>query len=289
MSDQNRTVLVLGATGQQGGAVARALLSRGFAVRALVRDPEKPAARALSAAGASLVRGDLEDAGSLREAMRGAHGLFSVQAVSFQDHELEVRHGIRVGDAAKEAGIAHVVYASVGGAERASGVVHFESKWRIEEHLRALKLPLTVLRPVFFMENFSNVMRPQVIDGQLVVRLGLRPETRLQLIAVRDIGHFAAAAFADPSAFIGRAIELAGDAPTMKELAATFQRVSGVPARFEEQPKAQLLAFSEEVGKMFVWFEEKGYAADIPALKKAYPGLADLETWLRESQWTAQP
>jgi uncharacterized protein YbjT (DUF2867 family) len=285
MTDRDRTVLVIGATGQQGGAAARALLSRGFGVRALVRDPEKPEAHDLAARGAQLVRGDLNDAASLREAVRGAYGLFSVQSASFGDDELEVQQGIRVGEIAKEAGIAHMVYSSVGGAERGSGIAHFESKWRIEEHLRGLGLPLTVLRPVFFMENFSQFMRPRLIDGTLVVRLALRPQTRLQLVAVQDIGTFAALAFAEASTFVGRAIELAGDALTMTELAEAFQRATGVPARFEEQPKSELFAFSEEMGKMFTWFEEKGYAADIPALKKAHPGLLDLEAWLRETQW----
>ena len=285
MTKQSRTILVLGGTGQQGGAVARELLSRGFGVRALVRDPDKDAARALRDGGAALVRGDLEAPASLREAMLGVHGVFSVQTFSQSDAALEVRQGIHVADAARAAGVAHVVYTSVGGAERASGIAHFESKWRIEEHLRALGLPLTVLRPVFFMENFASFLRPKVVDGNLVVRMALSPDTRLQLLTVRDIGVFAAAAFEQPNEFAGRAIELAGDAPTMTELAGIFQRATGTPARFESQPIEQLAAFSRETATMFEWFEEKGYAADIPALRKIHPGLASLETWLRDTQW----
>ncbi|WP_394823921.1 NmrA/HSCARG family protein [Pendulispora albinea] len=285
MTKRNRTILVLGATGQQGGATARELLARGFDVRALVRDPDKAEARALRDRGAALVRGDLEAPASLREAMRGAHGVFSVQAFSQTDASLEVRQGIHVADLAKETGIAHVVYSSVGGAERSTGIAHFDSKWRIEEHLRGLGVPLTVLRPVFFMENFASFNGPALVDGSLVLRMALRPETRLQVVAVRDIAVFAANAFEQPDFYLGRAIELAGDALTMTELASTFQRATGIPTRFESQPTAQLRAFSEELASMFEWFDAKGYAADIPALRGLYPGLTTLETWLRDTGW----
>lgn len=280
-----RTILVLGATGQQGGATARELLSRGFTVRALVRDPDKPAARELAARGAQLVRGDLDAPESLREAMRGADGVFSVQTFSTTDGDLETQQGIRVADAAKEARIAHVVYSSVGGAERNSGIPHFESKWRVEEHLRAIGVPLTVLRPVFFMENFFHFSKPQPENGGLLLRMALTPDTRLQMIAVRDIGVFAADAFEKPEQYLGRALELAGDEPTMTELAAAFERASGRPTRFEAQPLTEVRAFSEEVAKMFDWFQQKGYAADIPDLRRRHPGLTNLETWLRESKW----
>ncbi|HWL89130.1 MAG TPA: NmrA/HSCARG family protein [Polyangiaceae bacterium] len=287
MTDEKRSILVLGGTGQQGGAVARELLSRGFAVRALVRDLDKPAARELAAQGAALVRGDLDVPASLRETMRGVHGVFSVQTVSQSDAALEARQGIHVADAARDAGVAHVVYTSVGGAERGSGIAYFESKWRIEEHLRALGVPLTVLRPVFFMENFASFFEPKLVDGNLVVRMALSPDTRLQLIAVRDIAVFAANAFEQPDEFVGRAIELAGDAPTMSELAGIFQRVTGTTTRFESQPIEQLRGFSAETAKMFEWFEQKGYAADILALRRLHPGLTSLETWLRDTHWQA--
>jgi len=262
--------------------VVRELLSRGFDVRVLVRDPSSLMARELRELGAALIRGDMNEPASLRKAMRGVHGVFSVQPVSKSDFGLEVRQGVRVIDAAKREGVAHMVYSSVGGAERASGVAHFESKWRIEEHLRMQGVPCTVLRPVSFMENFRALLRPKSVDGELVLRMALRPETRFQLIAIRDIAVFAAEAFERPNAFLNRSIELAGDAPTMLELASAFQRVTGVPTRFESLPISQLRIVNMEVAKMFEWLEQESHSADIPALRRLHPGLMTLDDWLQE-------
>ena len=262
--------------------MVRELLSRGFDVRVLVRDPSSLMARELRELGAALIRGDMNEPASLRKAMRGVHGVFSVQPVSKSDFGLEVRQGVRVIDAAKREGVAHMVYSSVGGAERASGVAHFESKWRIEEHLRMQGVPCTVLRPVSFMENFRALLRPKSVDGELVLRMALRPETRFQLIAIRDIAVFAAEAFERPNAFLNRSIELAGDAPTMLELASAFQRVTGVPTRFESLPISQLRIVNMEVAKMFEWLEQESHSADIPALRRLHPGLMTLDDWLQE-------
>ncbi|MET9019470.1 NmrA family NAD(P)-binding protein [Actinopolymorpha sp. NPDC004070] len=145
----SRSVLVLGATGNQGGATARALLERDRPVRAYVRDPAKPAARALADLGAELATGDLDDTGALRAAMTGVHGVFSVQplAVSAEELAAEVRQGTAVADLASQTGVAHLVYSSVGGAERHTGVDHFETKAEVERHIARLGLPATVLRP----------------------------------------------------------------------------------------------------------------------------------------------
>ena len=132
-----RVILVSGATGQQGGAVARNLLERGFAVRALTRDPEKAAARELADLGAEVVSGDLEDRASIERVLDGVYGVFSVQKFLEAGVEGEVRQGVRLADAAKAAGVEHYVYSSVGSAHRETGIPHFESKWEVEEHVRA--------------------------------------------------------------------------------------------------------------------------------------------------------
>ena len=183
-------------------------------------------------------------------------------------------------DAAQAAGVQHFVYTSVGGADRKSGLPHFESKWQIEEHIRALGLPATILRPVFFMDNLrSPWMGPR--DG--VLAIGLRPTTSLQMIAADDIGAFAALAFARPQEFIGKALEIAGDSLTMPQVADAFTQVSGQPVRFVEQPLEQVRSFNAEMGDMMAWFNDHGYAADIPALRKLRPGLLTFETWLRKT------
>ena len=281
MSNSDKLIVVTGATGQQGGATARHLLTQGWRVRALVRDPNKPAAQELAAKGAELAQGDLDDRASLDRALSGAYGAFSVQTFMGPEGPVgEIRQGNRLADAAKAAGIQHFVYTSVGGADRKSGLPHFESKWQIEEHIRSLSLPATILRPVFFMNNLrSPWMGPR--DG--VLAIGLRPTTSLQMIAADDIGAFAALAFARPQEFIGKALEIAGDSLTMPQVADAFTLVSGQPVRFVEQPLEQVRSFNAEMGDMMAWFNDHGYAADIPALRKLRPGLLTFEAWLRKT------
>ncbi|MCG8920585.1 NmrA/HSCARG family protein [Actinokineospora sp. PR83] len=286
------TILVLGATGVQGGATARALLAAGRRVRALVRDPASPAATAIAAEGAELVRGDLDDPVSLRAAMAGAAGVFSVQTfMTPAGLGGEVRHGRAVADAAAAAGVEHVVYSSVGGADRRSGVPHFDSKRAVERHLAALAVPATVLRPTFFMDNFA-AHGPALEDGGLVVRLALRPDTRVQLIAAADIGAIAALAFADPGRFAGTALEIAGDELTAAGITAAFGAAAGLPARFAPLTLAEVagnphIPYAPEIAVMFEWLQTDGYAADIPAVRALHPGLRTFADWLGEGAWRA--
>lgn len=280
-------VLVIGATGQQGGAAARELLARGWTVHALVRDPDSPAADALRRAGARLVTGDLDDLESLRAAMSGVHGVFLVltmmtgPTVTAAGVAAEERRGKAVADIAAAAGVGHFVYSSVAGADQRTGIPHLESKGRIEAYIRALGLPSTMLRPVFFMENFTTHVGPALVDGELVVRLALRPRTDLQLISTRDIGVFAAIAFERPEEFLGRQLVIGGDRVPAAVVAEAFGKARGVPARFEQTPIAQLRAFDEEVAKMFAWLDAGGVErADLAALRTLHPGLMTLTTWL---------
>jgi uncharacterized protein YbjT (DUF2867 family) len=280
MSNNDRIILVTGATGQQGGATARHLLDQGWQVRALVRDPNTAAAQALSAKGVELVQGDLDDRSSLDRALAGVYGVFSVQTFMGPEGPVgETRQGKALADAAKAAGVQHFVYSSVGGAERKSGLPHFESKWQIEQHVRALGLPATILRPVFFMENLrSPWMGPR--DGVLAV--ALHSTTSLQMIAADDIGAFAAMVFAQPAEFLGKAIEIAGDSLTGPQVADAFTRVSGQRVRFVELPLEQMRSFNAEMADMMTWFNDHGYNADIPALRRLLPGLLTFEQFLRK-------
>jgi len=281
--ENGRTILVSGATGQQGGAVARQLLERGFAVRALTRDGDKPAARELGERGAEIVEGDLEDLPSVERALEGVRGVFSVQQFWEAGVEGEVRQGKALAEAAKAAGVEHIVYSSVGSAHRETGIPHFESKYEVEEHAREIGLPLTVLRPVFFMQNWE-MMREPILGGTLPQPLD--PDRPFQMIAVEDIGMFAAMAFEDPETWIGREVDLAGDEPTMPEIADTFSRVTGREIGYFQVPWDQ---FEEQMGEeyavMYRWFNEVGYEADVAGLRKEHPGLIAFEHYLRGHGW----
>jgi uncharacterized protein YbjT (DUF2867 family) len=271
-------ILVIGATGQQGGATAQALLRHGHTVRALVRDPAR------APADTRPVVGDLDDPASIQEAMAGADGVFLVLSpltgphVTAEGVAAEERRGTMVVDLAERTGIAHLVYSSVAGADQGTGIPHLESKGRIEAHIRRLGVPATVLRPAFFMENFATHAPPAVVDGELVVRLALRPDTRMQLVAVRDIGEFAAIAF-DES--LTRTFVVAGDALSGPEIASRLGAARGLPGRFEQLPLEQVRAFDPEVARMFEWFDSgKGELADLAALRALHPDLSTLDGWL---------
>ena len=287
MEARPKTILVTGATGTQGGAVARHLLKHGWHVRALTRDPNKPAARALAHAGVKVVRGDLDDRPSLDRTLADVHGVFGLTQFWEHGYDGEVRHGKALADAARAAGVQHLVYSAMGGTERGSGVPHAESKWEVEQYIRGTGLPATILRPVFFMENFTRFNPPRVVDGVITLAMALPPGRTLQMIAADDIGAFAALAFDRPQDWAGKAIELAGDELTMARTAELFGRAAGLPARFVEQPIEQLRGFSPEAAVMFEWLNRDGYHADIAALRAAYPPLKTLEAWLRETGWRA--
>jgi uncharacterized protein YbjT (DUF2867 family) len=279
----NRIIAVTGATGQQGRAVARRLLSEGWKVRALTRDANKPAATELAAAGAEVVAGDMDNRAELDAAFKGVYGVFSVQNYWLPNvgFDGEVRQGKSVAAAAKAAGLQHFVYTSVGAAHRGMGQKHFESKWLIEQYIHSLDIPCTILRPVGFMDNY-NWSRPYILNGMLQ-SLGMRSDKKIQMIATEDIGAFVAFIFANRDKYLGQTIEFASDEATEAEVAAMFTKAIGrpvnvVPARQDQAP-------SEEMVAMLNFFNGEGYTADIPALRKVYPGLLTLEQYLRRNGW----
>jgi uncharacterized protein YbjT (DUF2867 family) len=278
-----RLILVCGATGNQGGAVARSLLDRGFQVRALTRDPQKPEAQVLAEQGAEVVQGDMEDRSTMERVLGGAYGIFSVQNFWETGYDREVQQGKTVADAIQAAGVKHCVYSSVGSAHRQTGISHFDSKWEIEEHVRRLDLPYTILRPAFFMQNWE-MMREHILGGTLAQPLN--PDKPFQHVAVEDVGAFTAIAFEDPDTWIGREVDVAGDEQTMPEIAKTFSRVIGREVDYYQVPWDQ---FEEQMGEeyavMYRWFNDVGYEADIDALQREYPELTTFERYLRSHGW----
>ncbi|HSD72197.1 MAG TPA: NmrA/HSCARG family protein [Thermoanaerobaculia bacterium] len=266
MADSNRTVLVTGATGNQGGAVAHELLSRGgYRVRAMTRKPDGEKARALKSRGAEIVAGDLNDEASLNKAMQGAWGVFAVQNTWEAGVEGEEEQGKRQAKVARDAGVQHYVYTSVASADRKTGIPHFENKWRIEDTVRALGFPShVILRPVFFMENLLGPwFKPGIDQGQLA--MAVKPETRLQMIAVEDIGKYGRWAFDKHETLKGREIDIAGDELTMPETARLLSRASGHPVAFAPPPIEAVRQGSADFAAMLEWFDRVGYDADIAA------------------------
>jgi uncharacterized protein YbjT (DUF2867 family) len=283
--NKNKVILVTGATGHQGGAVVRHLREKGFTVRALTRDPDQPKARAITGQGVEVVRGDMDDKAVLIRALDEANGVFSVQNPYEAGVEGEIRQGLSVADAAKRSRISHFIYSSVASADQRTGIPHFESKFRIEEHIRGTGMNFTIVRPAFFMENWLG-MREMIENGAL--NLPLDPATRLQMIAVDDIGGVVAAAFERPGKWQGRTFELAGDEMSMTELTQSFTLVTGREVRYVQTPWDE---FEQRVGKettlMFRWFQETGYHVDIGAVRQEYTGLTTFAKWLNSAWHTA--
>lgn len=272
-------VLVTGATGTQGGAVARELLTRGQRVRALTRDPDQPAARALQNLGAEVVKGDFNDAASLRRAMDGVSGVFGVSTWD-RGTDREVVQGKQLIDAAEAAGIGHFVYTSVAGADLDSGLAHFDSKYELEQHLAASGLDYTILRPVEFMNNwrwsFADLQNGRYIEPRDL-------SAHNQWIAASDIGFFVAEAFDHPSEWIGRTVEIAGDEMTLAELRTLFAEVLGRPVEHVQPSWDEFRALTgDEISDMYRWMEEDGYAVDVEALRARYPELITVRQFLEQ-------
>lgn len=291
------TIVVTGATGQQGSAVI-SHLPRRFHVKAVTRDPNKPEGRALTAQGIEVVAADLLDKASLERAFSGAHGVFAI--TNFWDGmatgkplgaDGEVKQGKNLVDAAKAANVKHFVFSSSGqNFAYPSAVPHARSKQEVERYLLDSKLPATVLRPAFFMENYNSPMMDFGSKARAgTVELPIRAHQRLQMVSTTDIGHFAALAFERAEAFTGAAFDVAGDSLTPAEVAAVFSRVLGKPVKSVADEKAipTIKQYSQEFGLMWEAFDSLGGDAFIPGLRALHPALENLETFLRRTGWAA--
>jgi len=279
---KNATILVMGATGRQGGATARHLLSLGFSVDAFTRNPDKASAHLLARKGARILTGDMDDRSSLERALKGADGVFAVQNYWEHGGEGEIHEGRLLIQAAKEAGVKHFVYTSVASADRETKIPHIESKRIIESYLKASGLPYTILRPVFFMDNF-DAKREEILQGRL--SLPLPADCKVQMIATDDIGAFAALAFTDPQSFLGKTLEIAGAELTPAQAAELFSEGLEREVRYEEASLDALRESSPEAWKTFSWLKEKGYEVDVAALHGSYPFLKTFGEWIHATGW----
>jgi uncharacterized protein YbjT (DUF2867 family) len=265
MDKQKDIVLVTGATGKQGGAIARELLAKGVRVRAMTRKTAGPEAQALKALGAQVVEGNFDDEASVKKALAGVWGAFSVQNTWEAGVDKEEEQGKRFAKLAKEAGVQHFVYSSVGSAHRDTSIPHFDNKWRIEETVRGLGFPsYVILRPVFFMENLAGPsILPGIQEGKLAI--GMEPTTELQMIAVADIGKYGAWAFEKHAELNGREIDIASDQVTGPEAAKVLTNATKHPVEFVRVPIVEVRKYSDDFATMLEWFDAVGYEADIAA------------------------
>jgi uncharacterized protein YbjT (DUF2867 family) len=282
---QELTVVVTGSTGKQGGAVARGLLERGHKVRAVTRDSHSSQAKSLANAGATLIAASLEDTAAIRKALEGATSLFAMTTPS-GGTEAETRQGVAAADAAKAAGV-HLVFTSVGSANRQTGIPHFDSKYEVEKHIAKVGVRATILAPVYFMENLYFA-KEQLAKGTYAATLP--PARMLAQVAVADIGAVAVRVLEDAARFTGKRFDLAGDELAGNDVVAILSRVTGRPFAYYQVPLDVIRQrMGEDGARMYEWMDRVGYTVDRAALHREFPDVAfhDFESWAKTQDWTA--
>ncbi|WP_194397594.1 NmrA/HSCARG family protein [Microbacterium atlanticum] len=281
MSTTGRTIAVLGATGRQGGQVARRLLEEGWTVRALTRSPDGKKAAELQRLGADVVRADLKDPASLAAAFAGVHGVYSVQLPRAGSIEVEIDQGRNVAAAAAGAHVQHVVYGSAGLDDQKRDIEQWDAKIELAQGFRRLGLPLTVLRPMAFMELMTDpTYFPQTSTWYTMPKL-LGEDYPVAWLSVRDLGAIAAKAFDDPDRFAGRDLNLASDLRSIAQCREIYRDVRGrTPPRFP----MPLFVFRRFVGNdlitMWRWLHDHPLQADTAETREILPEAMDVRTWL---------
>jgi uncharacterized protein YbjT (DUF2867 family) len=285
-----KLIAVVGATGQQGGAVVDAILALNdpfFKIRAITHDKNSREAKTLASKGCEIVEATWHDEIEARKAFNKCWGVFCMTTPfgKGQSMEKETQDGIRMVDAAFEDHVSFFLYSSVGGAERNTKIPHFESKRRVEEHLlkRAsrgeMKTGYFILRPVFFLENFENIMPPK--NG--IISMPLSPNVKLQMVALEDIGKCVARILSNPDRYRGHSLEFAGCSMTGEQIAKTFSKVTGRTFVYQKTPKVMEKALlSSDMQTMFDWLEREGFQADLDKIGREYVGdTMNMEKWLK--------
>lgn len=281
-------VLVTGATGKQGGNVARQLLEKGYKVRGLTRKADSPAALELQHLGAEIVTGDLEDRTSLERAAQDVDAIFCVSTPFESDVETEIRQGKNLADVVKAVGVLHLVYSSAVNADRNTGVPHFDSKYKVEQHITAIGIPYTIIAPCWFMEDtLADWALPSLKEGKYSP--GTKPpESKMVQIPAEDIASFAVLVLENRDRFLGKRIDIAADERPGYECAEILSRVT--ERRIEYVPILPEVARqqSEDFQRMWQWDEQVGTQVDIPALRREYPEMRwhSFEEWAKVQDWS---
>jgi uncharacterized protein YbjT (DUF2867 family) len=271
-----RKILVTGATGQQGGSLARLLLQKKHKVYALTRNTQSAAAQDLRNKGANIVKGDLDDSDSLERVVKDVGSIF-LMGTPFEDGtEGEIRRGKLMADISKENSIEHLVYSSVANADKNTRIPHFESKYKVEQHVKNLGIPYTIIGPTFFMEN---LLGPGLENGQLA--LPLSPSSVLQQSALQNIAEFSALVLERRKPFLGKRIDIASDEVTGEQAAKILSNELGQRVKYVHIPLEQVYQASEDMARMYEWYERVGTGIDITSLHQEYPEV----NWLTFKDW----
>ncbi len=288
LADSSLLVLVTGATGQQGGSVARHLLKRGHRLRALVRDSKTPKAQALQRSGVELFQGDFENALALRDAAHLVDAVYLMGTPFESGPAAETLQGLAAVDALRSTDVPFLVYSSVAGANQKTGIPHFDSKFRVEQRVRDSGIPFAITAPVSFMDSVvapRNLLPLQ--QGHL--SMGTSPGRPQQMVALDDLGALVARVIEDSTRFRGQRIEVASDEISGSQAAEIMTRLLGRPIAYRQIPVDVARETSEDLARMFDWFERRGYSADIRSLRQDFPevGWHRFEEWARGLDWRA--
>jgi len=274
------TVLVAGATGRFRPIVPL-LLERGHHVRAGTRDRDSAAARELAVLGAELVACDFDDPSTIEDAARGADAVFASGTAHRVGPDGEVRHGRNLADALRTVGVGHVVYSSGAGADRPTGVGIFEAKRQVEAYLNGRGLPLTILAPVYLMENLFNPWNLPALEAG-VFPSPVPPTRAVQQIPIVDIAAFAVHALEHRDELLVQRVELASDSLNALETADIVSAAAGRELEVREVSPAGGLHV------LFDWLARVGFSVDVPSLRREFPDVPwhSLRDWASEQDWT---
>lgn len=277
----SKSVFVSGATGNQGGSVARNLAAQGYHVRALVRDPASMSAQKLKHPNIEIVKGDLNDINSYKDLVKGMDVVYSVQTF-IHGVKKEIDQGLQLTNVAREHGISHLIYSSVVGADLATGVPHWESKGVIEKHIKQSGIPYTIIRPSSFYENFLfPQVKSRIVKGKFVVPLN--KNSVQQMMSAEDVGFVVPTIMRDLHSFESKIITLGVEQMDQEEVARTFSRVLGKEVRYQRLPSLiTRMAMGGNLYKMFKWVDKNNaiFIEDLAAVQENYPGLENLDHWI---------
>ncbi len=259
-------MLIIGGARGVGDSLAMRLAGQ-RPVRVLTDGSSLSDSAALGQLGIELLHGSLDDRASLDQALRGVQALFLVLDQTDAGPSGRRRRGEAIGDAAKQAGVRHVVYSASAGPDH--HLLACDQSKQIEDHLRVIGLPLTVLRPVTIMEEIPWFWL-SLLGGEAVLATPYGPDKRLLMICLDDVAGLAARAITEPAPLGGQTLEIAGDEASMAEVAGLISQGLG----------RQVQASEVQVEGVFMLAEAGEPACDITWLRTLYPQLHTVSTWL---------